>query len=79
MAMKLTHFMEENACYFLTSTTDGRKPIFTQYEYSQILCNIIYNLRNRGKMLLLGFVIMPEHFTSWCPSMELGFMDNARD
>ena len=59
---KLPHFSIENSCYFLTSTTYERKPIFRNDNYAQILCNIIYNLRNKGKMSLLGFVIMPEHF-----------------
>jgi putative transposase len=59
---KLTHFAEENSCYFLTSTTYERKPFFKIDKYAQILCNIIYNLRNRQKMSLLGFVVMAEHF-----------------
>ena len=60
--MKLPHFQEEGLCCFLTSTTYGRKPLFRINQYAQILCNIIYNLRNKGKLSLLGFVIMPEHF-----------------
>mgnify|MGYP000616249185 CR=1 FL=1 len=59
---KLPHFLIENSCYFLTSTTYNRKPIFHNDHYAQILCNIIYNLRKREKISLLGFVIMPEHF-----------------
>ncbi len=59
---KLPHFTEDGSCYFLTSTTSGRKPIFKDNKYAQILCNIIYNLRRKEKMFLLGFVIMPEHF-----------------
>jgi len=59
---KLPHFLIENSCYFLTSTTYNRKPIFHNDHYAKILCNIIYNLRKREKMSLLGFVIMPEHF-----------------
>ena len=59
---KLPHFLIENSCYFLTSTTYNRKPIFHNDHYAQILCNIIYNLRKRKKISLMGFVIMPEHF-----------------
>ena len=59
---KLPHFSIENSCYFLTSTISERRPLFRNEKYAQILCNIIYNLRNKGKMSLLGFVIMPEHF-----------------
>lgn len=60
--MKLIHFTEENSFYFVTSTTYRKKALFSNEKYAKILCNIIYNLRNRGKMLMLGFVIMPEHF-----------------
>jgi putative transposase len=59
---KLPHFSIENSCYFLTSTTNEKKPLFRNDKYVQILCNFIYNLRSKGKMSLLGFVIMPEHF-----------------
>ena len=59
---KLIHFIEENSCYFLTSTTYRRKQLFRINQYAQILCNIIYNLRNKKKLSLVGFVIMPEHF-----------------
>jgi REP-associated tyrosine transposase len=58
---KLPHFAEDGWCYFLTSTTCNRKPIFMDDKYAQILCNIMYNLRRKDKMFLLGFVIMPEH------------------
>ncbi len=59
---KLPHFPIEDSCYFLTSTTHERKPLFRNDKYAQILCNIIYNLRRKGEISLLGFVIMPEHF-----------------
>jgi REP element-mobilizing transposase RayT len=59
---KLIHFVEENSCYFLTSTTYRRKQLFRINQNAQILCNIIYNLRNKKKLSLVGFVIMPEHF-----------------
>jgi len=59
---KLTHYFEEGRCYFITSTTERRKNIFSKNENAQILSNILYNLRKRGKFFLLGFVLMPEHF-----------------
>ena len=60
--VKLIHFTEENSFYFVTSTTYRKRTLFSNDNCVQILCHIIYNLRNRGKMLILGFVIMPEHF-----------------
>jgi len=59
---KLKHFIMDGYCYFLTSTTERRKQIFSNFGNAQILCDIIYNLRKREKLFLLGFTIMPEHF-----------------
>ena len=58
---KLLHFYVENHCYFITSTTKDRSPIFADEENALILWNIINNQRERDRFYLLGFVIMPEH------------------
>ena len=58
---KLPHFCLENQSYFITTTTEGRKPVFTNAEDALILWNVINNQRERGRFHLLGFVIMPDH------------------
>lgn len=59
---KLKHYEVENHCYFVTATTEGRKAVFADKANCQILCNLLYNLRAKGRLLLVGFAIMPEHF-----------------
>lgn len=46
----------------MTSTTIEKVPVFKDIENAKILLNCIYNFRNKGRYLLLGFVIMPTHF-----------------
>ncbi len=58
---KLQHYFQENGCYFVTTTTCGRSPVFTNSEYSLILWNLINYQREREALYLLGFVIMPDH------------------
>ncbi|MDP2726614.1 MAG: transposase, partial [Dehalococcoidia bacterium] len=58
---KLEHYEAENHCYFVTTTTEGRSRIFADKANCEILCNLLFSLRSRGKMLLLGFVVMPDH------------------
>lgn len=59
---KLKHYEEENHCYFVTATTQGREAVFADRAHCQILCNLMFNLRARGRLFLVGFVIMPDHF-----------------
>ncbi len=59
---KLTHFQAENTCYFVTTTTQGRQAVFIDQANCQLLCNLVYNLRAKGRLLVVGFAIMPEHF-----------------
>jgi len=58
---KLPHFYLENQVYFITTTTEGRKPVFAKEEDALILWNVINNQRERERVHLLGFVIMPDH------------------
>ncbi len=57
----MKHFEAENHCYFVTTTTEKRNRVFVDREHCQILCNMLFNMRARGKFLLIGFVTMPDH------------------
>ena len=59
---KFLRFNLKEHCYFVTSTTRDNIPIFFNDENTKLLCNCIYNFRNQGRYLLLGFVIMSTHF-----------------
>ncbi|MCX5998436.1 MAG: transposase, partial [Chloroflexi bacterium] len=43
------------------TTTLGRQPVFGDERHAQILWNVIDVQRERGRLHLLGFVIMPDH------------------
>ncbi|MBL7120084.1 MAG: transposase [Dehalococcoidia bacterium] len=58
---KLAHFGAEDQCYFITTTTQGRKPVFVKQGNALILWSTINNQRQRDRFYLLGFVIMPDH------------------
>jgi len=58
---KLPHFYLEDYCYFITTTTEGRNPVFADDKYALILWDVINNQRKRNRFYLLGFVIMPDH------------------
>ena len=46
---KLPHFYcPDNSCYFITTTTEGRTPIFAREENAAILWNTINNQRDRN-------------------------------
>lgn len=59
--LKLRHYFEENGCYFVTTTTEGRERVFANQDHAFILWNVINNVRARQGFRLLAFVIMPEH------------------
>jgi REP element-mobilizing transposase RayT len=47
--------------YFITATLVGRKRLFAQPQYAQILLESMTWLRQEERMLLFAFVIMPSH------------------
>lgn len=58
---KLPHILLDGYCYFVTTTTQERRPLFKNQENACILSQLLYNQRKRGRFYLLEFVIMPEH------------------
>jgi len=51
----------ENYPYFVTTATYKKRPIFADKKKSDILKNVIYNLRGQNRFSLLSFCIMPDH------------------
>jgi putative transposase len=58
---KLRHVFLNNGCYFVTTATHNRKPIFVDSSIIQIVRNSFYFLRNEGRFYLFGYIIMPDH------------------
>jgi REP element-mobilizing transposase RayT len=50
-----------NECYFLTSCTEGRQPVFRSTEAAERVIKSLQWLRDEGRIRLLGFVVMPDH------------------
>ena len=59
---KLTRYNLENHIYFVTSKTKNNQPIFLNPTYAELFINTLIDCRNKYRFLLLGFVVMPDHF-----------------
>jgi hypothetical protein len=59
---KLERYNVENHVYFVTTKTLDNKPIFLDHRYAELFINNIFSCGQRYGFLLLGFVLMPDHF-----------------
>jgi putative transposase len=59
---KLKRYDVENHVYFVTSKTLNNEPIFINHAYAELFINNLFSCRQRYGFLLLGFVLMPDHF-----------------
>jgi REP-associated tyrosine transposase len=48
--------------FFVTSNTYQRRSLFNSEPLARLLLNVLYENREKGRMLLHEFVIMPNHF-----------------
>jgi putative transposase len=48
--------------FFVTSTTDGRRALLQSNRMAQLLVDVLAENRRKGRFLLHGFVVMPNHF-----------------
>jgi putative transposase len=58
---KVTRFNLENYCHFVTSKTYRSTRIFSEDKVTNLLIKTIYEVRNKLRFKLIGFVIMPDH------------------
>jgi REP-associated tyrosine transposase len=59
---KLKRYNVENHVYFATSKKVNNKPIFLNHGYAELFINNLFSCRKRYGFLLLGFVLMADHF-----------------
>jgi len=59
---KLTRYNLENHIYFVTSKTKNNIPIFLSSTNAELFIQTLFDCRDRYGFLLLGFVVMPDHF-----------------
>ncbi|MGH7900364.1 MAG: REP-associated tyrosine transposase [Thermodesulfobacteriota bacterium] len=58
----LKRYNLENHVYFVTSKTKNNKPIFLNQTYAGLFIKNLFYCREKYGFLLLGFVLMPDHF-----------------
>jgi putative transposase len=58
---KVTRFNLENYCHFVTSKTCGNSRIFSDGKVADLLIQTIYEVREKLRFKLIGFVVMPDH------------------
>jgi REP element-mobilizing transposase RayT len=51
----------DSPCYFLTSVTKDRLPVFRTAKLKDFACKALDEARKSGKFALYAYVIMPDH------------------
>ncbi len=55
------HLEAETRFYFITTNIINRKPLFSDGKLGETIIESLYFLRNRGRLGLHGFAVMPDH------------------
>jgi putative transposase len=58
----LRRFYEKDLPVFITITPRNRQPAFQNPQNAEALLNLLYDLRNEKRLLILAFALMPDHF-----------------
>jgi putative transposase len=53
---------KDNPCYYLTSVTNNRLPVFRTEKFKEITANAINEARKSHNILIFAYVIMPDHY-----------------
>jgi putative transposase len=53
---------QEIRTFFVTSVTNGRRPLFKKEEMARLFLDVMQDYRGQGRYLLHEFVVMPDHF-----------------
>jgi REP element-mobilizing transposase RayT len=48
-------------CYFVTTNSAGKRPVFSSEISAEIIVNSLVWLQDNGRVRLMGFVVMPDH------------------
>ena len=62
----LQRFVFENAAYHTTSATRGRRPLLSDPSVATAVLDAINASRGKGHLLLLAYVLMPDHMHLLC-------------
>ena len=62
LMMTVMHIISRDSpCFYLTSVTKDRLPVFRKAEFKDITCVALDEARRSGKFALYAYVIMPDH------------------
>ena len=56
------YISKDNPCYYFTSVTNNRLPVFQTDKLKEITCKAIKEARISSRILIFAYVIMPDHF-----------------
>jgi putative transposase len=56
------YISKDNPCYYFTSVTNNRLPVFRTDKLKEITCKAINEARDSSGILIFAYVIMPDHF-----------------
>lgn len=60
--ISMFYISKDNPCYFFTSVTNSRLPVFRTEKLKEIACKAINEARKSSGILIFAYVIMPDHF-----------------
>jgi len=58
----MTRISLDTPCYYFTSVTHHRLPVFRTDKFKDLLCKALAEARISSDMLIFAYVIMPDHF-----------------
>lgn len=78
----MTRFSIDTPCYYFTSVTHHRLPVFQTDKFKNLLCEALNDARKSSGMLYFAYAIMPDHFPiitdgSRKPSDSLRFLNGV--
>ncbi len=56
------YISKDNPCFYFTSVTNNRLPVFRTDKLKEITCKAINEARTSSDILIFAYVIMPDHF-----------------
>jgi len=58
----MTRISLDTPCYYFTSVTHHRLPVFRTDKFKDLICKALNEARNSGELLFFAYVIMLDHF-----------------
>ncbi|NBA98620.1 transposase [Pseudomonas sp. R5(2019)] len=73
--LRTGRYSETGRVYFVTTTTERRTPIFTDFALGRLVVSQFRTAQEQGRAESLAWVVMPDHF-HWLLSLESGSLSD---